>query len=457
MILLSNGLGYIMYFCYSICRNYAGAIFLFTLVTKLLLFPLSLWVHKNSLKMIRMYPEINRIKTNYFGFKDQIAEEQAALYKREKYNPFVGLLPLFIQIILLMGLVEVIYNPLTHILHLNPEWIDGLVQLTGELTHADITSASIQMDVVDTIKNPEWSAAFAKLSVFQTTQEAAVVLGKIAALNMGLFGYSMALVPAYSLGIPLCMPIAAAFSAWLMCTAQNHWNPLQAESGKLNQYGMMGISVLLSLFLGTFVPIGVGFYWILSNLLAILQQLLLNAVMNPKNYIDYDALEKSKSALKELEDMEENADSLHKKEHLRRERADYKRFFSVANKHLVFYSEGSGFYKYYAAIITYLLKHSNVVLHYVTSDPEDPVFAMASPRLKAYYIGPKKLITLMMKMDADIVVMTMPDLNQFHIKRSYIRNDIQYVYIPHGMDSLNMTMRKGSMDYFDTVFCVGPH
>jgi YidC/Oxa1 family membrane protein insertase len=38
-----------------------------------------------------------------------------------------------------------------------------------------------------------------------------------------------------------------------------------------------------------------------------------------------------------------------------------------------------------------------------------------------------------------------------------VRNDIEYIYIPHGMDSLNLTMRTGSVDHYDTVFCVGPH
>ena len=60
-------------------------------------------------------------------------------------------------------------------------------------------------------------------------------------------------------------------------------------------------------------------------------------------------------------------------------------------------------------------------------------------------------------MDADVVVMTMPDLDNYHIKRSYIRKDIEYIYIPHGMDSLNLTMRTGSMNHFDTVFATGKH
>ena len=73
----------------------------------------------------------------------------------------------------------------------------------------------------------------------------------------------------------------------------------------------------------------------------------------------------------------------------------------------MFYSE-SGFYKYFKHIIDYLLSHSNVIIHYVTNDPNDAIFQLAEhqPRIKPYYIGLRKTITLMMKMDADMVVMT---------------------------------------------------
>ena len=78
-------------------------------------------------------------------------------------------------------------------------------------------------------------------------------------------------------------------------------------------------------------------------------------------------------------------------------------------------------------------------------------------KIRAYYIGEKKLITLMMKMEADVVVMTMPDLENYHIKRSYLKKDINYIYVPHGMDSLNLTMREKSINNFDTVFMTGKH
>ena len=121
------------------------------------------------------------------------------------------------------------------------------------------------------------------------------------------------------------------------------------------------------------------------------------------------------------------------------------------------YTEGAGFYKYFKGMIEYTLAHSDVTIHYVTSDPEDPVFTMGNPRIVGYYIGDMKLITLMMKMDADMVVMTMPDLETYHIKRSLVRKDIEYIYTDHGVSSDNMTLRTHALDHFDTLFCVGPH
>jgi hypothetical protein len=63
------------------------------------------------------------------------------------------------------------------------------------------------------------------------------------------------------------------------------------------------------------------------------------------------------------------------------------------NKHLVFYSESSGFYKYYQGIIEWLLAHTNLTIHYITSDPEDQIFALAEKedKIRAYYIGEKRL------------------------------------------------------------------
>ncbi len=47
--------GRIMYFCYEITHHYGLTIILFTLVTKIILLPVSIMVQKNSIKMVRIY------------------------------------------------------------------------------------------------------------------------------------------------------------------------------------------------------------------------------------------------------------------------------------------------------------------------------------------------------------------------------------------------------------------
>lgn len=101
--------------CYAVCKNYWIAILAFTFLTKVILLPLSVWVQKNSIKTVRMQPEMNHIKAAYCGNQEMISEEQYKLFKREKYSPFADLIPLFVQLALLMGVVEAVKRgtPLT--------------------------------------------------------------------------------------------------------------------------------------------------------------------------------------------------------------------------------------------------------------------------------------------------------------------------------------------------------
>lgn len=374
----------LMALCYSWTGSYLLAIIVFTLLTKVILFPVSCWMQRESIKMVQLTPDLNALKIKYYGDKDTIAEETQKLYKQKKYHPIASTIPMVIQLVLLMGVI-------------------------------------------------------------------AAVKAMLGGDTMSIY----AQIPSQLGGASLLMPVAAGVAAWMLGIGQNKLNPLQKEQSKREQWMTNGLSILISLSLGAFVSVGVCVYWIASNLFSILNQAALNLVIRPAKYIDYDALHRSQKELEGINAMSSGVS----KEDKKREKADYKRFFSVANKHLVFYSESSGFYKYYRATIEYLITHSNVIIHYVTSDPDDQIFKVAKtqPRIRPYYIGEKKLITLFMKMDADMVIMTMPDLQNFHIKRSYVRKDVEYVYVPHGLDSLNLTMRTGSVDHYDAVLCVGPN
>ena len=121
---------------------------------------------------------------------------------------------------------------------------------------------------------------------------------------------------------------------------------------------------------------------------------------------------------------------------------------------LVFYSEGSGYYKYFKNLIEAILEKSDITIHYVTSDPNDAIFKKNEKQIIPYYVDENRLISLMMKLECNIVVMTTPDLEKYHIKRSKVKRNIEYIYLDHGCSSLNLTYRTGALDYFNTIFAV---
>jgi len=378
--------------CYQLTGNWWVAILLFTIITKIILLPMSLWCQKNAIVMVQLMPDLNRLKVKYYGDRETIGEKQNELYKQKHYHPMLSLVPLAVQIIILFGLVDVIHS---------------------------IT---------------DYGAPGTEL---------------------------LGLIPVEDGGISWMWPVLAGLSAVIMGYAQNRINPLQREQSRAEKNLTNGLSIGLSLVLALFVAAGMAFYWVCSNLSSIAIQAICNIIIKPAKYIDYEDLAASRVELEELESLEKDRKKKwYQRDPLsKREKADYKRFFNIVDKHIVFYSEGSGFYKYFEGAIRYLLMNSSAVVHYVTNDPNDQVFEISKtvPRLVPYYIGQQRAITLMMKMDADIVVLTLEDLENYYIKRSYIRKDIEYVFFFHHMTSTHLVTRKGALDHYDTIMCVGPH
>ena len=450
--ILGKPLGWVMYFCYNLVQNYGLTIILFTIISKLILLPISLLVQKNSIKMVKLQPEIDEIKKLYAGDKERIGEEQYKLFEREGYNPGIGCLPTIIQIPIILGLIQVIYHPLQHLFRVASQTAQSLIQITGELLNKELTGNSAELQVIEAIQNNSFTEAIRNTGLL--TPE---TFEKIRTMQLNFLGIRLSEIP--SLKTPnatLLIPLISGLSALALCLYQDRNNVLQREQGKLQQWGMTIFLVLFSLYFTFLVPAGIGLYWICSNLLAIVQLAILNKIYAPEKYIDYE----SRNA-KKAQDAETSEEARIKHEEERklqlRERDDIERFYNTQNKLVVFYSEKSGFYNYFAEIIEYLLRHTKIIIHYVTGDPEDQVFRMNEPNLIPYYVSDRSLGSFFAQLDVPIVVMTMPDLQTYHIKRSVVRKDIEYIYVFHALMSTTMAYRKGAFDHFDTIFTVGPY
>lgn len=445
---IGTPLGALLRLCYEWIGNYGLAILFFTLLTKVVLLPLAVWGQKNSINMIKIKPALNMAEVNCAGDRNKLAEEQLALYKSGDYKPWLGMLPLLVQVVVIIGLISVVYHPLQHILRLDQTVITAFVDEAMHILGVEELGSGAHLRVVELVNDPAYTARFASLNV----PGAAAAIEKIQALDMSFLGLDLSATPDLKhFDVRWLIPLLSGLSAFFLCWVQNRINVLQKEASWLGRWGMTIFLTAFSLYFATIVPLGVGVYWIGGNLFAVLTLVVVNAIMPPKRYIDYEALEASKIALAQARAHAKATGPT--REEKARGKADYKRFSAIEGKRLVFYAERGGYYKYFSDMIDYVLEHSDITVHYITSDPRDPVLGRETPQFRAYYIDDNRLVVLFMQMDADMVVMTTPDLQQMYLKRSYVRKDVEYVYAQHAQIVGLRTVRRGALDHYDTVFC----
>ncbi len=141
-----------------------------------------------------------------------------------------------------------------------------------------------------------------------------------------------------------------------------------------------------------------------------------------------------------------------------RARKELKAFLALpkASRKITFYSEDAHSMMHFEGLINALTKTHKESVCYLTSDPFDPVFQRNDPMVLPFFIGEGVVrTTAFYKLNADLCIMTMPDLETFHLKRSKAHS-VHYLYLFHAMVSTHSNYRKGAFDHYDTIFCTGP-
>ena len=120
--IIGTPLGYIMWACYLLVNNFGWAIIIFTLLIKAATFPLFLKQQKNMAKSQLFTPKVREIQTKYRNNREKQQEELAKLQK-EGYNPMGGCGTMLVTFLILFGVIDVVYKPMTHMEHIN--WGDS--------------------------------------------------------------------------------------------------------------------------------------------------------------------------------------------------------------------------------------------------------------------------------------------------------------------------------------------
>lgn len=126
---------------------------------------------------------------------------------------------------------------------------------------------------------------------------------------------------------------------------------------------------------------------------------------------------------------------------------------------IIFYAEDSQSKNFLIDLVEELTKNQKQKVCYLTSDPEDTIFDIAknNKKINVFFIGTGIIRTLaFMNLKADLCIMTMPDLDKYHLKKS-IAYPVHYLYIFHALLSTHSIYRNGAFDAYDTIFCTGEH
>ena len=113
--LFAGPLGKLMQWIYNLGTGYFLALILFTVLTRLILFPLSIKNQKNQADRARLAPRLERIQKKYGQDRQKMMQKQQELYEKEGVKMTGGCLPMLVQMLVLFSVIAVIYKPLTYI------------------------------------------------------------------------------------------------------------------------------------------------------------------------------------------------------------------------------------------------------------------------------------------------------------------------------------------------------
>lgn len=283
-------LGYIMWAIYSVCKNYGLSLVIFTIISRLVQIPVSVKQQKSMAAMTAFQPKLDKLKKQYANNPQKLQEEQMKLYAEEDINPMASCLPLIFTMVFFYGIFDVVNKPLTHILHISNNAIEEMKKAAASMFEGNAGfSSRPQIYIIQALKNDP--------TIFDGVENVtSEVISKIQSFDNMLFGFiDVGAVPssvfaeghvwtAASTGlimIPVITAVIQIIQTVYSTVRQKKMNPEAASQ-------MAGMNLMLYLMPILFIsavyasPAGLGFYWICSSFVGLIQMIILNKVFTPE-------------------------------------------------------------------------------------------------------------------------------------------------------------------------------
>ena len=385
--IFAKPLGWVLRWIYSLVPSYFVALLIFTVATRLILFPLSIKNQKNQADRARLAPRLERIQKKYAQDRQKMAMKQQELYEKEGVKMTGGCLPMVFQMLVLFSVIAVIYKPLTYVQDVKSAEINACIsvavshmdatnktekkqidQMNNEksyyrelylLKHInDETRPEMELAVVnvnlsenDTLSKKIETATLAKVEAakaaataagetfdeakFKEENKAAIeaeVIDTFYKDNADLFIYARGVLDTIVktgsefslgkislLGVPQdygiqpnwlwIIVLASGLSSFATSMLSMKYSKAsmpkeQQQAAGCTNNMMMYMMPVMSLVFSFTVPAGVAVYWTVSNLLAMVQTVALNAMYSPAKARAQAEIEYAARRQKKREDKE---------------------------------------------------------------------------------------------------------------------------------------------------------
>jgi YidC/Oxa1 family membrane protein insertase len=294
--------GWVMRFLYTVFDNYGLVIIVFTVVLRGLMIPLGIHQQKSMIKQQALQSELADIQRLHPNDKAKQSELQMALYKKHGASPLSGCLPAILQLIIIWPIFQIIRAPLRYIMNVTTDNLTGIgdfLKTANLITETDAKNA-----VANNI--PLLNALNANASALgQVVKSGLIELRQM--INVEFFGMNLGLTPSwkpadlFGAGMSQYLPLLI-FPAIVLITTmiqmkvttltmpnrkkkaedkeRESKNP--ARTGQTpedkSESMMKSMNIMMPIFMlwTTFtMPAALGLYWIIGNIMMILQSVLI--------------------------------------------------------------------------------------------------------------------------------------------------------------------------------------
>ena len=294
MAFFANIFGYLLNFIYNIIGNYGWAIIVFSIIIKLIMFPLSIKQQRTLKKNNKLQAKMKEIQFKYKNDPERLNQATMQLYKEENLNPFSGCFSAIIQFVLLISIFYLVRSPLTFMKKIDSETIS---KYTAIMQEEKITTQT-KYPEIEIIRETE---------TLKTLQNDKVNKGELEKIetNMEFLGLDLSQIPSENKSdwkvfiIPVLYVLVSFVSMKMSLGNQgvkkkeeqillkednskpeekDNSEDMQAVMEQTNK-NMSMIFPIMYLSVAIIAPLGLALYWLVNSLLMIAERLILNKLI----------------------------------------------------------------------------------------------------------------------------------------------------------------------------------